>query len=761
MASIFLSYAREDKDCAERLARVLEAAGHRVWWDRHIESGSEFAAEIEAALDQADVVLVAWSHMAARSPWVRDEAAVGRDSGRLLPIVIDGTQPPIGFRQFQALDLTGWKNGKKDARTAALRSAVERRAKAKGKSELARPAAKPTPRQVLWTWRSRWAITAAIALVVAAGATFLVLRPGNLEAEPASLAVLPFKNLSSGEPYFAEGVAEEIANQLGREPQFKVAGRTSSEMFKYATDVRDVGRRLHVTYVLEGSVRAAGKQVRVDVSLVDARKGMRLWSQNFHGTLNDIFAIQDRIGRQVAANVKRELVARPLAEALVTSGEVYNYYVTARSLMRQREPDNIKKSIVLLKRALAIDPQYAPAWARLALASNLWEYYGTGGASTQKERVGYAERAVRLAPRYADGHAVLGLLLSYDDARNPASLRRGREELETAARLNPGDAESWYWLHYLRRNELDFAGALDAVGRSARIDPFFVLNIHYPHLAWDMGYRHEAIRFLKDRISNHPDPFVREMAQSALAGMNNDRSAVYAHAKKARDIASPDMRPIAEGVMGSTLLELQSLKEAEQFVPRPIVDLRRGKYTFETPVGQRFARAIEFWRFQEDPHLMPKALLKLGQAAELARLYDDAFSSPEDMALRMSKPAFVNLSPVLAISLQKKGRRHEGTRILLLAGRMCDMGTRGAHTPMSFRVSCSRAWSVMGRKELAIRTLEQAVKEGWRQSDADYPRVTEEPAYAVLRNEPRMRRIDEYIVAEFARERRELLAGGV
>ena len=107
MGAIFLSYAREDRGCAEALARVLEGAGHQVWWDRRIESGLEFAAEIEAALDAADVVLVLWSHQSIKSRWVRGEAAIGGDSGRLVPALIDVAQPPIGLRQFQAFDLAG------------------------------------------------------------------------------------------------------------------------------------------------------------------------------------------------------------------------------------------------------------------------------------------------------------------------------------------------------------------------------------------------------------------------------------------------------------------------------------------------------------------------------------------------------------------------------------------------------------------------------------------------------------------------------
>ena len=127
MGIIFLSYARDDEVFARTLARALESAGHEVWWDRRIDSGEEFAAEIEAALERADVVLVAWSAHSVKSAWVRDEASAGRDDGRLLPVSIDGWRPPMGFRQYQTLELPGWKGGSRDARTAELLKAVDRR----------------------------------------------------------------------------------------------------------------------------------------------------------------------------------------------------------------------------------------------------------------------------------------------------------------------------------------------------------------------------------------------------------------------------------------------------------------------------------------------------------------------------------------------------------------------------------------------------------------------------------------------------------
>lgn len=108
LADVFLSYARGDRVAAERLAHAIAEAGLTVWWDRHIKGGAEFSRDIERQLDAASRVRVMWSKEAEKSRWVRDEASVAADSGRLVGVTIDGTPPPLGFRQFQTIDLKQW-----------------------------------------------------------------------------------------------------------------------------------------------------------------------------------------------------------------------------------------------------------------------------------------------------------------------------------------------------------------------------------------------------------------------------------------------------------------------------------------------------------------------------------------------------------------------------------------------------------------------------------------------------------------------------
>src|SRR5438105_5769141 len=138
--TLFLSYAHGDHAQAQRLARALERIGYTIWWDALIEGGTRYAQTIDQALGSADAVLVLWSKRSIESDWVRDEAAHGRDRHRLVPLSLDGTLPPLGFRQIQMIDLSGWR-GRADApHFEAIRREV---ATAMGQQAPLRPSAPP------------------------------------------------------------------------------------------------------------------------------------------------------------------------------------------------------------------------------------------------------------------------------------------------------------------------------------------------------------------------------------------------------------------------------------------------------------------------------------------------------------------------------------------------------------------------------------------------------------------------------------------
>jgi tetratricopeptide (TPR) repeat protein len=205
MASVFLSYVREDADKARSLAALLERAGHSVWWDRRIKGGSQYSTEIEAALAAADRIVVLWSGKSIASAWVRDEAAVGRDTGRLVPMTVDGTEPPLGFRQFQTIDLTHWKGR---GRPPEIEELVEALGPATPGATPASASAEPARarfRLALPPWLIAASLTILIAMI--GGGWWWASRATT---RPPIVAVAA----ANGSPK-AQQVAHDLAVQLG------------------------------------------------------------------------------------------------------------------------------------------------------------------------------------------------------------------------------------------------------------------------------------------------------------------------------------------------------------------------------------------------------------------------------------------------------------------------------------------------------------------------------------------------------------------
>jgi tetratricopeptide (TPR) repeat protein len=163
MAQVFLSYDREDGAKARVVAQALERAGHFVWFDLHIKGGAEYGKVIEQALDAADAVVVMWSAQSVDSAWVRDEAAAGRDKNCLIPVLLEGVNPPMGFRQYQNLDFTGWKGRGKPPRLGDLLESIEALGERSAEAPLpvSRPPTAATPKRAM----PRWLVVAGLAVL--------------------------------------------------------------------------------------------------------------------------------------------------------------------------------------------------------------------------------------------------------------------------------------------------------------------------------------------------------------------------------------------------------------------------------------------------------------------------------------------------------------------------------------------------------------------------------------------------------------------
>lgn len=252
---------------------------------------------------------------------------------------------------------------------------------------------------------------------------------------PRSIAVLPFVDMSPerDQAYFCEGVAEEILNSLTRVAGLRVASRTASFQFEAkGADVREIGRRLEVATVLEGSVRTSGDRLRVTAQLIDTSDGYHLWSERFDSRKSDIFEIQDGI----AARVARALRLTPLAEPGVgrtSSFEAYDHYLRGWKHFHAHSRHGLRHARQMFRRAVEADPGFARAWAGLAdAAAFAFQWFGRREGD-RREALESSEKALALCQDSAEAHASRGFayLINEEFARADACFERAIE-------INPG-----------------------------------------------------------------------------------------------------------------------------------------------------------------------------------------------------------------------------------------------------------------------------------------------------------------------------------
>ncbi len=235
------------------------------------------------------------------------------------------------------------------------------------------------------------------------------------KAPAKSIAVLPFVNMSddTNNEYFSDGISEEILNALAKVADLKVAGRTSSFAFKGQNqDLRVIGVALNVSHILEGSVRKAGNRVRVTAQLIKVDDGYHVWSENYDRELDDIFAIQDEISAAILAELKAHLIGSEMVTVARTDSQAYEQYLLAGQRIYERNEASLQMASRLLNEAISIDPNYAPAYAQLGIATMLLSKDNYGSLPTAKalaDAKALLDRALELDPDQAEAMAGLGL----------------------------------------------------------------------------------------------------------------------------------------------------------------------------------------------------------------------------------------------------------------------------------------------------------------------------------------------------------------
>jgi TolB-like protein/Flp pilus assembly protein TadD len=510
--AVFLSYASQDAEPAQRICEGLRAAGIEVWLDQsELRGGDAWDLKIRQQIrDCALFVPIISVNTASRlEGYFRLEWKLAVDRSHLmaaekpflLPVVIDATQEsnahvPDRFREVQWTRLGQHTLGFVE-HVRRLLSGEQSQEPTKRASAPARgPATLALEKSVVPWWRDKTALLAMIAVAIVALAYLgYRLAPSKRRVEVASapapvvetsaatvaafnppthsIAVLPFVNLSGDkdQEYFSDGLTEELLNSLAEIDGLQVAARTSAFSFKgQDNDIGTIARKLNVGAVLEGSVRRSAHTVRVTAQLINAVTGFHLWSKSYDRDLGDVLKLQTEIATAVASALKVTLLGDVAAK--VELGGTHNpaafnaYLWGAKMFVSRHELENLPAAITAYTEAIRLDPHYALAIASRSIVLS----YGAAEAATpaaSRESFGKAEadaqKAIALAPDLAQAHLALATVLEL----GTLDFTRASEEYELALALAPGNAQvlriSGLFAAYMGRTDAGLAAARRAV----------------------------------------------------------------------------------------------------------------------------------------------------------------------------------------------------------------------------------------------------------------------------------------------------------
>ena len=322
----------------------------------------------------------------------------------------------------------------------------------------------------------------------------------------ASIAVLPFVNMSADpdNEYFSDGLSEELLNSLAQVESLKVAGRTSSFKFKNVNDdLRTIGQELGVDHILEGSVRKSGDNIRITVQLIKTDDGYHMWSETYDRQLSDIFEVQDEISRKVLDELRVRLLDEdetPELEIPTQNLEAYQIYLRANHLMLDRQIEKMQTAIDLYEDAVSLDPFFAEAFARLAIAHHLLGYYGAVDfGESQVKLKEYSDRAIALNNQLGTAYAGLGLFYSTIDQV------QSTDYYLQSLTLNDNQPDVYNWLGNNYTTQGDFQLRDEAYINAYELDRLAPLSMYNRAMVHaDQGELDEAEALLRKNLRLNP-----------------------------------------------------------------------------------------------------------------------------------------------------------------------------------------------------------------------------------------------------------------
>ena len=553
-------------------------------------------------------------------------------------------------------------------------------------------------------------------------------------ATSQSIAVLPFVNISSDkeQEYFSDGITEEILNSLASVKELKVAGRTSSFAFKGQNqDLRRIGELLGVKHILEGSVRKSGTTVRITAQLVQVEDGFHLWSDTYDRELTDIFAIQDEIANEILIQLKARLLDEegPAIVSQRTDPEVYEFYLLAKQRIYDRTRLTIESAAELLDRAIAKDPDYAPAYAQRGIASLLLSEssYGTipdAEAAVQGKR--YIDAALEKDPQLAEAWAALGL---YHKDR-PAEHEQGIDALTRALSINPNLINASHWLQLTLRDSGNPRGAQQILEQMMQRDPLHAPGVFSAVSAFNLFGQEDKAQALIDRFRSYKPNNVQLLVTDSMHHLYSGKSAEALRlAEQAYQLAPTD--EVMQAWVTFGLLQTQQVEriaeEGVDFLKIEALDLLgRRDEAFE--LAFELAREGDLWS-------LFALYNRADRSRELIDYVEERWPGLDTFAADYPHDEFgYNVMAEITLAYSRTGNMERfDDALLLVENAMSNLSGQGIDNWV-FMLENAKYLALAEEYDQAITQLEQAIDRGYR---GYAPIATTTPMFEPLRDDPR------------------------
>lgn len=599
---------------------------------------------------------------------------------------------------------------------------------------------------------------APVAAAPGAAAPGLAASGGEKDTRlPNSIAVLPFTNISSDpdNEYFCDGISEEILNEISTVHELNVIGRTSSFAFKDSNiGIEKISATLGVHYVLQGSVRKAGNQLRISAQLLDER-GRQLWAQTFDRELTNVFEIQEEIAQAVVSRIARQVDSSPKAPSN-PSLEAYDRYLAGRDLLHKRDTT---EAMTELQHAIDLDPGFAEAQAEWAIARLI----GSPSKQDLDAAAAAIDHALELKPQLLRAQAARGLWFLQS---TPSDAAAAKSVLQGVLDQDPNMSDALLWLSIALDQSGQHEESVANLNRAARIDPLHPSIVGNLASALIQKGDDEAALRLLNRQLQQPNPgypiyltlrhFYRMRGRLvelnvigkdvSLRGVDTHYSLAASYAllgnfdaadewmaRNPRDFPKWPMWPYAVSVAPNWRGDIeQSRQRFEQGVESAGLSIEKLSPVFRIWYGALLARS--------------------GHHADAIKILEPAMPLiPTTGQISDDELPDTDGPHALAWSYLRTGEKAKADRILtdLLEKCRSDVDDRQPQVASNVLHRCAETALLAGDAERALALLERAVKAGWR----DYYVRRNDPYWAALENDPRYRALMATVKADVDRQR--------